>query len=71
MESCVGPTLGATIILASQGENLGSAAVIMAIFGIGALVILGTLSHQAMLRFKSWGWILVQPCSSISKLQRL
>jgi len=55
MESCVGPTLGATIILASQGENLGSAAVIMAIFGIGALVILGTLSHQAMLRFKSWG----------------
>ena len=53
---CVGPTLGATITLASQGQSLGSAAVIMAIFGIGAgfpLVVLGSLSHQAMLRFKS------------------
>jgi len=53
---CVGPTLGATITLASQGENLGHAAVVMAIFGVGAgfpLIVLGTLSHQAMMRFKS------------------
>jgi cytochrome c-type biogenesis protein len=53
---CVGPTLGATITLASQGENLGQAAVIMALFGIGAglpLIALGTLSQQAMMRYKS------------------
>lgn len=53
---CVGPTLGATITLASQGESLGHAAAVMALFGIGAglpLIALGTLSHRAMLRFKS------------------
>lgn len=53
---CVGPTLGAAITLASQGENLGRAAAVMAIFGIGAgfpLVILGSLSHQAMMRYKA------------------
>jgi len=53
---CVGPTLGATMTLASQGENLGHAAVVMALFGAGAglpLIVLGTLSHQAMMRFKS------------------
>jgi len=53
---CVGPTLGATMTLASQGGNLGHAAVVMALFGTGAglpLIVLGTLSHQAMMRFKS------------------
>lgn len=53
---CVGPTLGATITLASQGENLGQAALVMALFGVGAglpLVVLGTLSQQAMRRFNS------------------
>jgi len=53
---CVGPTLGATITLAGQGESLGSAAVVLAIFGIGAgfpLIVLGTLSQTAMMRFKS------------------
>lgn len=53
---CVGPTLGATITLASQGESLGQAAVVMALFGVGAglpLIVLGTLSHQAMRRFKN------------------
>ena len=53
---CVGPTLGATMTLASQGENLGHAAGVMALFGAGAglpLIVLGTLSHQAMMRFKS------------------
>ncbi len=52
---CVGPTLGATMTLASQGENLGHAVVVMALFGVGAglpLIVLGTLSHQAMMRFK-------------------
>ncbi len=53
---CVGPTLGATITLASQGQNLGQVALVMALFGIGAglpLIVLGSLSQQAMSRFKS------------------
>lgn len=47
---CVGPTLGATIILASQGQNLAHATLVMALFGSGAsapLVVLGMLSRQA------------------------
>jgi cytochrome c biogenesis protein CcdA len=53
---CVGPTLGATITLASQGNSLAHAAIIMALFGIGAatpLILLGSLSQQAMLRYKA------------------
>ena len=53
---CVGPTLGAAMTLASQGEHIGYAAVVMALFGIGAglpLILLGSLSHHAMLRFKN------------------
>lgn len=52
---CVGPTLGATITLASQGQDLGHATLVMALFGLGAstpLVILGMLSRQAMTRFR-------------------
>ena len=53
---CVGPTLGATITLASQGENLMHVTLIMALFGIGAgmpLILLGLLSRQAMMKFRS------------------
>ncbi|HSH73857.1 MAG TPA: cytochrome c biogenesis CcdA family protein [Methylophilaceae bacterium] len=53
---CVGPTLGATITLASQGENLAHVTLIMALFGIGAgmpLILLGLLSRQAMMKFRS------------------
>ncbi|ACT47026.1 cytochrome c biogenesis CcdA family protein [Methylotenera mobilis] len=53
---CVGPTLGATITLASQGQNLGHAAVVMAIFGLGAstpLVILSLLSRQSIMKFRN------------------
>ena len=52
---CVGPTLGATITLASQGQQLGQVMVVMALFGLGAglpLVILGSLSREAMLRVR-------------------
>ena len=52
---CVGPTLGATITLASQGQDLGHVALMMALFGLGAgipLVLLGMLSRQAMTRFR-------------------
>ncbi len=52
---CVGPTLGATITLASQGQNLAHATLVMALFGIGAstpLVIFGMLSRQAVMKFR-------------------
>lgn len=52
---CVGPTLGAAITLASQGESLGHITLVMALFGLGAgvpLILLGLLSRQAMLRFR-------------------
>ncbi|HTT12349.1 MAG TPA: cytochrome c biogenesis CcdA family protein [Burkholderiaceae bacterium] len=52
---CVGPTLGAAIALASQGESLSQIALLMAIFGIGAatpLVVLGSLSRSTVLRLR-------------------
>lgn len=53
---CVGPTLGAAITLASQGQDLGQVTALMALFGLGAgvpLVVLGLLSRQAMMRMRS------------------
>ncbi len=52
---CVGPTLGATITLASQGESLGQVVLTMALFGIGAgipLVLLGLVSRPALARMR-------------------
>lgn len=49
---CTGPTLGAAIGLAAQGENLGSAAVTMTAFAIGAatpILALAYGSRQAIL----------------------
>lgn len=48
---CVGPTLGAAVTLASQGQSLGQVTLLMALFGIGAgapLVALGLVSRSAM-----------------------
>ena len=53
---CVGPTLGAASVLASQGEDLGAVAVTMLAFGIGAalpLMLLGFVSREAMLRWRA------------------
>jgi cytochrome c-type biogenesis protein len=53
---CVGPTLGAAIVLAGQGKDLVHVSAVMALFGVGAalpLVGLGLMSHQAMLHFRS------------------
>lgn len=53
---CVGPVLGATITLASQGASLGHVTLVMAIFGLGAglpLVLLGLLSRQAMMHVRN------------------
>jgi len=52
---CVGPTLGAAITLASQGENLLKITGVMATFGLGAaipLVVLGLISRPLMMRFR-------------------
>lgn len=52
---CVGPTLGATITLASQGQQLAQVMLMMALFGLGAglpLVILGSLSRAAIQRLR-------------------
>lgn len=52
---CVGPTLGAAIALASQGKDLSKAAVLMALYGLGAgtpMLLLGVASRAAQLRFR-------------------
>jgi cytochrome c-type biogenesis protein len=51
---CVGPTLGAASLLASQGRDLGQVATVMLSFGIGAavpLLLIGALSRTA---FAQW-----------------
>lgn len=52
---CVGPILGATVTLASQGQHLGQVVIVMAIFGLGAglpLILLGMLSRQVMMNIR-------------------
>lgn len=52
---CVGPTLGAASLLASQGRDLAQVALTMAVFGLGAalpLAILGLLSRSALMRMR-------------------
>jgi cytochrome c-type biogenesis protein len=53
---CVGPTLGAAIVLASEGSQLAHAATLMGIFGLGAalpIVILGQVSRTAMGKWRN------------------
>jgi cytochrome c-type biogenesis protein len=52
---CVGPTLGAASVLAAQGKDVGTVAVTMIAFGIGAaapLIVLGMLSREALLHWR-------------------
>ncbi len=52
---CVGPTLGAAVTLASQGQSLGQVTLLMALFGIGAgapLVALGLVSRSAVAKVR-------------------
>ena len=44
---CVGPTLGATIVLASQGSNLPQVASLMGVFGIGAALPVLALAYAS------------------------
>jgi cytochrome c-type biogenesis protein len=53
---CVGPTLGATSLLAAQGHDLPEVALTMAVFGVGAalpLILLGLLSRATLMRVRS------------------
>jgi len=53
---CVGPTLGAASLLASQGHDLPQVALTMALFGIGAalpLILLGLLSRATLMAVRS------------------
>ena len=53
---CVGPTLGAASLLASQGQDLPRVALTMVVFGIGAalpLVVLGLLSRASLMRLRT------------------
>lgn len=52
---CVGPTLGAAIVLASQGKDLGPIALVMLAFSLGAalpLLILARLSRAVLGRVR-------------------
>jgi len=52
---CVGPTLGAAIVLASQGTHLPQVALLMGVFGLGAalpVVALAYLSRAAMMKVR-------------------
>ena len=52
---CVGPTLGAASLLASQGKDLGQVAATMLVFGIGAalpLGVLGLLSRSVLMSMR-------------------
>ncbi|MFC3691518.1 cytochrome c biogenesis CcdA family protein [Chenggangzhangella methanolivorans] len=53
---CVGPTLGAASMLAARGEDLGSVAATMGVFGLGAatpLVLLGLMSSELLQRWRA------------------
>ncbi len=52
---CVGPTLGAAVLLASQGKDLGQVAKVMTAFGVGAavpLLGLGLLSRELFVMWR-------------------
>ncbi len=53
---CVGPTLGAATLLASQGEALGSVTLAMLLFGLGVsvpLLLFGTVLRGSMSKWRS------------------
>lgn len=53
---CAGPTLGAASVLASQGKELGTVALTMGLFGIGAalpLLGIGLLSRERALKMRN------------------
>lgn len=52
---CVGPTLGASSVMAARGENLAMVSLTMLAFGIGAalpLLLPGSMSREALLHWR-------------------
>jgi cytochrome c biogenesis protein CcdA len=52
---CVGPTLGAAVLLASQGTQLPQVALLMGVFGVGAalpIVVLAYVGRATMLKIR-------------------
>ena len=52
---CVGPTLGAATILASQGQNLAGVAIVMAAFGLGiasGLLVLALAARSVLAKWR-------------------
>jgi len=52
---CVGPTLGAAVVIASQGTHLPQVAMLMGLFGMGAalpVVVLAYVSRGAMAKMR-------------------
>lgn len=52
---CVGPTLGAATVLASQGKDLAQVTLVMTMFGLGAavpLLVIGAVGRQASLSLR-------------------
>ena len=66
---CVGPTLGAASLLASQGKDLAAAALTMLAFGLGAalpLLLIGSASRSTLAKMRGgfrgagrWGKLLL------------
>ena len=51
---CVGPTLGAATVLATQGEDLGAVAVVMLAFGLGIASVLLIIAFAARTVLARW-----------------
>ncbi|MDE1917494.1 MAG: cytochrome c biogenesis protein CcdA [Sphingomonadales bacterium] len=51
---CVGPTLGAATVLASQGQDLTEVAVVMAAFGLGIASVLLVLAFATRSLIAAW-----------------
>jgi len=64
---CIGPTLGGAISLASQGQSLGYATMIMASFALGVATVIMALGYgtrEAIRRRQNW----LQPLAERSKV---
>ena len=56
---CVGPTLGAATVLASQGKDLAQVAIVMAVYGLGISTILLAIAIAARGLLARWNRQLV------------
>jgi len=62
---CIGPTLGGPIALASQGQNLGFATLIMVSFALGVSTLILGLGLAAREAIRTRATIVTRPCGTI------